>query len=170
MIIDIPNFLNTAAAIPAVVAAEISYSPAPSVVTLISQAKATEGKAGMAGDVCAPVRRSTAGLVLRVGEASADLPATSEHMGVTGGESAATNFNSGAALGSQSTVSGQCAPPETFSNAASAAGEGHPAAVTRALGVDEQSERVIFISAFLRGAPSARDGIGPHDHIQTNCN
>lgn len=47
-----------------------------------SQAKATEGKAGMAG-VNGPVRRSTAGTGLRVGEASADLPATDEVMAVT---------------------------------------------------------------------------------------
>lgn len=53
-----------------------------------SQAKATEGKAGMAGSDDAPVRRSTAGTGLRVGEASADLPATSEHMDVTAGETA----------------------------------------------------------------------------------
>lgn len=47
-----------------------------------SQAKATEGKAGMAG-VTGPVRRSTAGTGLRVGVASADLPATDEVMAVT---------------------------------------------------------------------------------------
>jgi len=47
-----------------------------------SQAKATEGKAGMAG-VNGPVRRSTAGTGLRVGVASADLPATDEVMAVT---------------------------------------------------------------------------------------
>lgn len=50
---------------------------------IVSRAKATEGKAGMAGSDDAPVRRSTAGTGLRVGEASADLPATSEHMDVT---------------------------------------------------------------------------------------
>lgn len=44
--------------------------------------------AGMAGSDDAPVRRSTAGTGLRVGEASADLPATSEHMDVTAGETA----------------------------------------------------------------------------------
>ncbi len=50
-------------------------------------AKATEGKAGMAvGE--AHVRRSTAGTGLRVGEAGADQPATSEHMDVTAGETA----------------------------------------------------------------------------------
>jgi hypothetical protein len=49
-----------------------------------SRAKATEGKAGMAGGEQAPVRRSTAGTGLRVGEASADLPATSEFMDATG--------------------------------------------------------------------------------------
>lgn len=52
-----------------------------------SQAKATEGKAGMA--VGEPdVRRSTAGSGLQVGEASADLPATSEFMDETAGETA----------------------------------------------------------------------------------
>jgi len=45
-------------------------------------AKATKGKAGTAG-VNGPVRRSTAGTGLRVGEASADLPATSEIMDAT---------------------------------------------------------------------------------------
>lgn len=55
---------------------------------IVSRAKATEGKAGMAGSDDAPVRRSTAGTGLRVGEASADLPATSEHMDVTAGETA----------------------------------------------------------------------------------
>lgn len=55
---------------------------------IVSRAKATEGKAGMAGDHDISVRRSTAGTGLRVGEASADLPATSEHMDVTAGETA----------------------------------------------------------------------------------
>jgi hypothetical protein len=45
-------------------------------------AKATKGKAGTAG-VNGPVRRSTAGTGLRVGEVSADLPATSEIMDAT---------------------------------------------------------------------------------------
>lgn len=54
---------------------------------LLSQAKATEGKAGMAAGT-ASVRRSTAGTGLRVGEAVAVLPATSEVMGVTAGETA----------------------------------------------------------------------------------
>lgn len=53
-----------------------------------SQAKATEGKAGMAEAECGLVRRSTAGTGLQVGEASADLPATSEIMDVTAGETA----------------------------------------------------------------------------------
>jgi hypothetical protein len=48
-------------------------------------AKATKGKAGTAGADQRPVRRSTAGTGLRVGEASADLPATSEFMDVTAG-------------------------------------------------------------------------------------
>ena len=47
-----------------------------------SQAKATEGKAGMAAGT-ASVRRSTAGTGLRVGEAVAVRPATSEFMDVT---------------------------------------------------------------------------------------
>ena len=52
-----------------------------------SRAKATKGKAGMA--VGTPhVRRSTAGTGLRVGAASAVLPATSEFMDVTAGETA----------------------------------------------------------------------------------
>lgn len=55
-------------------------------------AKATEGKAGMAGASIGPVRRSTAGSGLRVGEASADLPATSEHMDATAGETAPNSF------------------------------------------------------------------------------
>ncbi|CEG08759.1 hypothetical protein BN961_02177 [Afipia felis] len=53
-----------------------------------SQAKATEGKAGMAGVSIGPVRRSTAGTGLQVGESGADLTATSEHMDVTAGETA----------------------------------------------------------------------------------
>ncbi len=55
-----------------------------------SQAKATEGKAGMAG-VTDPVRRSTAGTGLRVGEAGADQPATSEFMDATAGETASNS-------------------------------------------------------------------------------
>jgi len=64
---------------------------------LESLAKATRGNAGMAG-VTGPVRRSTAGTGLRVGEASADLPTTSEFMDVTAGETA-PNSNSGRAVG-----------------------------------------------------------------------
>lgn len=57
---------------------------------IVSQAKATEGKAGMA--VGTPhVRLTTAGTGLRVGEASADLPATSEFMDVTGRRDAHSN-------------------------------------------------------------------------------
>lgn len=52
-----------------------------------SRAKATRGKTGTAG-VNGPVRRSTTGSGLLVGVASADLPATSEHMDVTAGETA----------------------------------------------------------------------------------
>jgi len=54
-----------------------------------SQAKATEGKAGMAV-VMDHVRRSTAGTGLLVGEAVAVQPATSEIMDVTAGETAPT--------------------------------------------------------------------------------
>ncbi|EKS29307.1 hypothetical protein [Afipia felis] len=54
-----------------------------------SQAKATKGKAGMAG-VTDTVRRSTAGTGLRVGEAGVVQPATSEIMDVTAGETAPT--------------------------------------------------------------------------------
>ena len=50
-------------------------------------AKATKGKTGTAG-VKDPVRRSTTGTGLRVGAASAVLPATSEVMDVTAGETA----------------------------------------------------------------------------------
>lgn len=53
-----------------------------------SQAKATEGKAGMAVSDQGHVRRSTAGTGLQVGEAVAVQPATSEIMGVTAGETA----------------------------------------------------------------------------------
>lgn len=52
-----------------------------------SQANATDGKAGMAG-VTGPVRRSTAGTGLQVGESGAALTATSEFMDVTAGETA----------------------------------------------------------------------------------
>lgn len=57
------------------------------IAALESQAKATEGKAGMAGGE-SPVRRSTAGTGLRVGAADAVQPATSEIMDVTAGETA----------------------------------------------------------------------------------
>ncbi len=56
----------------------------------VSRAKATEGKAGMAG-VTGPVRGSTAGTGLRVGVADAVQPATSEFMDVTAGRVPATN-------------------------------------------------------------------------------
>lgn len=72
-----------------------------------SQAKATEGKAGMAGGVEAPVRGSTAGTGLRVGEASADLPATSEFMDVTAGETAP---NSPAMPSGGLAIAHRCAP------------------------------------------------------------
>ena len=55
-------------------------------------AKATKGKAGTA-EVTDLVRRSTAGTGLRVGEAVAVLPATSEIMDATGGESATPKFD-----------------------------------------------------------------------------
>lgn len=54
---------------------------------IVSQAKATEGSAGMAvGE--AHVRSTTAGTGLRVGAADAVQPATSEIMDVTAGETA----------------------------------------------------------------------------------
>lgn len=53
-----------------------------------SQAKATEGRASMAVVDEGHVRQSTAGTGLQVGEASADLPTTSEIMDVTAGETA----------------------------------------------------------------------------------
>jgi hypothetical protein len=74
-----------------------------------SQAKATKGKAGMA--VGTPdVRRSSAGTGLRVGEAVAVQPATSEIMDVTAGETApiAVEQHGGAA---KSVLSG---PSETL--------------------------------------------------------
>lgn len=52
-----------------------------------SRAKATKGKVGMAG-VKDPVRRSSTGTGLQVGEAVAVQPATSEIMDVTAGETA----------------------------------------------------------------------------------
>jgi hypothetical protein len=57
-------------------------------------AKATKGKAGTAG-INGPVRRSTAGTVLRVGEAVAVRPATYEVMDVTAGRDRQPNFSSG---------------------------------------------------------------------------
>lgn len=63
-------------------------APDMSRADILSQAKATEGKAGMAGVGSDPVRESTAGTGLRVGEADADQPATSELMDVTAGETA----------------------------------------------------------------------------------
>jgi hypothetical protein len=61
-------------------------APAPVLATVATisdpVAKATKGKAGTAG-VNGPVRRSTAGTGLRVGEADAVRPATSEVMDVT---------------------------------------------------------------------------------------
>jgi len=76
---------------------EVEATSAPGMAHLESLAKATRGNAGMAG-VTGPVRRSTAGTGLRVGEASADLPTTSEFMDVTAGETA-PNSNSGRAVG-----------------------------------------------------------------------
>lgn len=54
---------------------------------IVSQAKATKGKAGMAVDTV-HVRGSTAGTGLRVGAADAVQSATSEIMDVTAGETA----------------------------------------------------------------------------------
>lgn len=78
-----------------------------------SQAKATEGKAGMAGDamIC-PVRRSTAGTGLRVGVSGAGLTATSEFMGVTAGETAPSfsSLNSFSGIGSAREASAMLHP------------------------------------------------------------
>lgn len=63
-------------------------SVSPADAGTLSQAKATEGKAGMAVVHDDHVRRSTAGTGLQVGEAGADQPATSEFMDVTAGETA----------------------------------------------------------------------------------
>ena len=60
-------------------------------------AKATKGKAGTAV-VTGHVRRSTTGTGLRVGEAVAVRPATSEFMDATGGESAAHKSKGGRPL------------------------------------------------------------------------
>ena len=81
---------------------------------IVSQAKATEGKAGMAGDDDVSVRRSPAGTGLRVGEASADLPATSELMDVTAGETApnAVADTDANAPGDTSLVSGVPSAPD----------------------------------------------------------
>lgn len=57
-------------------------------------AKATKGKTGTAGSQ-APVRRSTAGTGLRVGEAVAVQPATSEIMDATSRERPAPNLKRG---------------------------------------------------------------------------
>jgi hypothetical protein len=81
---------------------------------IVSRAKATEGKAGMAGDDVS-VRRSTAGTGLRVGEASADLPATSEFMDVTAGETA---LNSPAVADTRRAGSAGLSPPDGFSDPA----------------------------------------------------
>jgi len=67
-----------------------SCLPRSAVVANQSRAKATDGKAGMAG-ATGPVRRSSAGTGLRVGEASAVLPATSEFMDVTAGRDRRSN-------------------------------------------------------------------------------
>lgn len=64
--------------------ADVGVAPSPRDANPV--AKATKGKTGTAGDamIC-PVRRSTAGTGLRVGEAVAVQPATSEIMDVTAG-------------------------------------------------------------------------------------
>lgn len=81
-----------------------------------SRAKATEGKAGMA--VGTPhVRLTTAGTGLRVGEASADLPTTSEFMDVTAGETAP---NSPAVAETRRTESAGSPPRAVFSDPLSA--------------------------------------------------
>jgi hypothetical protein len=70
-----------------VVASSSAPRPEAAAVTVQSRAKATEGKAGMAGGT-PTVRQTTAGTGLRVGAASAVLPATSEFMDATAGETA----------------------------------------------------------------------------------
>lgn len=69
-------------------------------VSVQSRAKATRGKAGTAV-VTGHVRRSTAGTGLRVGEAIAVWPATSEFMDVTGRRDARLFHTSGDGLGIQ---------------------------------------------------------------------
>lgn len=91
-----------------------------------SRAKATDGKAGMA--VGTPhVRRSTAGTGLRVGEADAVLPATSEIMDVTAGETAPVSFRFTV---SRNTVS---SPNETFHAPKQGGGEGRFSTVARSI-------------------------------------
>lgn len=91
-----------------------------------SRAKATDGKAGMA--VGTPhVRRSTAGTGLRVGVADAVLPATSEIMDVTAGETAPVSFRF---IVSRNTVS---SPNETFHAPKQGDGEGRFSTVARSI-------------------------------------
>lgn len=84
-----------------------------------SQAKATEGKAGTAV-VTGHVRGSTAGTGLRVGVASADLPATSEYMGVTAGRDRRPIFCGGGAVAARlahnQKVDGSSPSPATSSS------------------------------------------------------
>lgn len=89
-----------------------------------SRAKATRGKAGMAGAVCSPVRRSTAGTGLRVGEASADLPTTSEIMDVTAGETAQIIQNAAQSLSDRSPAPASAAMPGSIEQAAEANQQG----------------------------------------------
>lgn len=75
---------------------------------IVSRAKATEGKAGNA-EGTPLVRQTTTGTGLRVGEASADLPATSELMDVTAGETAPN-----AVAETRRAGSAGISPPEVF--------------------------------------------------------
>lgn len=89
-----------------------------------SRAKATKGKAGTAG-ITGPVRRSTAGTGLLVGEADAARPATSEIMDATAGETALNSVSDGAAYGSL--PSGESEPWVTLALAPSESNEGRAA-------------------------------------------
>lgn len=83
-----------------VTAAAASSAPSPeaAAVTTQSRAKATEGKAGMAGGT-PTVRQTTAGTGLRVGVSGAVLTATSEFMDVTAGRDRQPISSSGDGLG-----------------------------------------------------------------------
>lgn len=100
-----------------------SCLPRSAVVANQSRAKATDGKAGMAG-ATGPVRRSSAGTGLRVGEASADLPTTSEIMDVTAGETAQIIQNAAQSLSDRSPAPASAAMPGSIEQAAEANQQG----------------------------------------------